>query len=64
MKSNFLIPISELLIQCNADSCCEHITGGVNIYLYVLCVFDCVWVCNSNLEYQQKNISHARPQQN
>ena len=49
MKSNFLIPISELFIQCNADSCCEHITGGVNIYLYVLCVFDCVWVCDSNL---------------
>ena len=21
-------------MQCNTDSCCEHITGGVNIDLY------------------------------
>ena len=25
---------SELSIQCNIHSCCEHITVGVNIYLY------------------------------
>ena len=24
----------QLIIQCNTDSCCEHLTGGVNIYLY------------------------------
>ena len=23
-----------VIIQCNRNSCCEHITGGVNIYLY------------------------------
>ena len=27
--------ISKLFIQCNTGSCCVHITGGVNIYLYV-----------------------------
>ena len=26
--------ISELLIRCNTDSCCECMTGVVNIYLY------------------------------
>ena len=26
--------ISELFIHCNKDNYCEHITGGVNIYLY------------------------------
>ena len=42
--------ISERLIQCNKDSCCEHITGAVNIYLcvgllslFVLCVY--LFVC-------------------
>ena len=51
----------ELFIQCNIDSCCEHITVGVNIYLYgcvsllapefavclyvCVCVFVCVCVC-------------------
>ena len=44
-------------IHCNKDSCCEHITGAVNIYLYgcvsllapecavCLCVCVCVSVC-------------------
>ena len=32
------IDISKVLIQCNKDSCYEHITVGVNIYLY-RCVF-------------------------
>ena len=27
--------ISELFVQCNKDSCCEHITGGVDLDLYV-----------------------------
>ena len=47
--------ISELFIECNTDSCCEHITGGINIYLYgcvsplrVLCVFVCVISNQSN----------------
>ena len=26
--------MSGKFIQCNKNSCCEHITGGVNIYLY------------------------------
>ena len=42
--------ISKLFIQCDTRSCCVHITGGVNIYLYVsvsllvLCVL-CVYLC-------------------
>ena len=31
LESKFLI--SELSSQCNKDSCCNHIAGGVNIYL-------------------------------
>ena len=56
--------ISELFIQCNKDSCGEHITGGVNIYLYicqsicpwVYCMYFCVCsrVCDIKSEYQQK----------
>ena len=30
----YILDISELLIQSNTDSCCVHITGGVNIYLF------------------------------
>ena len=41
------------MIQCNTDSCCEYMAGGVNIYLYgcvsllVLecAVYVCVYVC-------------------
>ena len=29
-----MFDISDLFIQCNKDSCCEHITVGVNIYIY------------------------------
>ena len=46
--------ISELFIQCDKDSCCEHITSGVNIYLYwcvsllapecVVCLCMCLFV--------------------
>ena len=46
--------MSELFIQFNIDSCCGHITGGVDIYLYrfvsllapacVMCVFLCLYV--------------------
>ena len=32
----------ELFIQCNKDSCREHVTGGVNIYIYFY-----VWMCQS-----------------
>ena len=53
----YILDISELFIQCNTDSCCKHITGGVNIYLYEcvnllapecavsLCECVCVCVC-------------------
>ena len=73
MESNFF-DISELSIQSNKDSWCEHITGGVNLYLWVCkttgpwvyCVFACVCVCVSvcdiKLEYQQKTTLCARPQ--
>ena len=37
MKKNF--DIRELFIQCNTRSCCEHIIGGVNIYLSGPCVY-------------------------
>ena len=61
--------ISELFIQCNKNSCCEHITGGVNIYLYgcvsllapesvvslyVCCVHMCVFVCDIKSDHLQK----------
>ena len=49
------LDIGKLLIPCNRNSCCEHITDGVNIYLYrcvsilaptcPLCVCVCVCVC-------------------
>ena len=49
-----IFDISKLFIQCNTDSCCEHITGGVNMYLYggvsllapdrVVCVRVCVFI--------------------
>ena len=56
---NWIFVINELCIQCNKDSCCEHITGGLNIFLWVCqsigpwmycvfvraCVCVCVWVC-------------------
>ena len=29
-----MFDISKLFIQCNTHNSCEHITGGVNIYLY------------------------------
>ena len=49
-RSHKVFFINELFIQCNTDSCCEHITGDVNIYLHYLCrSFDpslcCVCVC-------------------
>ena len=28
------LDIGKLLIQCNRNCCCEHVTGGVNICLY------------------------------
>ena len=33
-EENKISGINELFIQFNTDSCCEDITGGVNIYLY------------------------------
>ena len=29
-----IFDISELFIQYNTDICCEHITGGITIYLH------------------------------
>lgn len=51
---------SDLFIHCNKHSCSEHITGGVNIFLYgcvslmllECCVFVCV--CDIESQYQQK----------
>ena len=31
----WFLNIGELSIQSNKDSCCEHIAGGVNIYIYL-----------------------------
>ena len=36
--------ISKIFIQCNIGSCCVHIIGGVNIYLF-MCVSLLVHVC-------------------
>ena len=55
-------------------SCCEHITGGVNIYLHgcvcllapecavYLSVCVCLCVCDIKLKYQQKTTLCDRPQ--
>ena len=39
-----IFDISKLFVQCSTDSCCGHITGGVNIYLYG-CISLLVAVC-------------------
>ena len=36
--------MSKLIIQCNTDSCYVHVTGSVNIYLY-MCVRLLVLLC-------------------
>ena len=53
----YIFDVSELFIQCDLDSCCGHMTGGFNIYLYgcvsllvpecavYLCSHVCVFVC-------------------
>ena len=46
-------------IQCNTDSCCEHMTGGVNIHLYGCVsrlvpecpVYLCVYVCETHSKF-------------
>ena len=55
-----------LSVLCDKDNCCEHITGGVNVYLYglfsllapkcavCLCVCLCLFVSNIKSEYQVK----------
>ena len=53
VESKFLISVNYSFNQCKRSSCCEHITGVVNIYLYecvsllapecAVCV--CVFVC-------------------
>ena len=51
-----IFSISKLFIQCNTGYYCVHITGGVDIYLYVyvsLCPA-CVCVYNIKLEHWQK----------
>ena len=43
------------IIQCNTDSSCEHMAGGVNVYLYgcvsllvpECAVYLCVYVCET-----------------
>ena len=46
------------IIQCNTDSCCEHMAGGVNIHLYgcvSLLVPECaVYLCVYVYETQSK----------
>ena len=38
--------VSEWLIQCNTDSCCEYVIGGANMYLWVslLVSISCVYL--------------------
>ena len=35
LKLSGTIGFCELFIQCNKDSCYEHVTGGVNMYIYM-----------------------------
>ena len=75
MESKFLISVnySFSVIKIAAG---EHITGGVNIYLYgcvsllapecavcLLCVCVCVCVCDIISEHQQKTTLCVRPPQ-
>ena len=77
-KVNFLISAnvssnviqSKLFIQCNTESCCEHITGSININLCAVSVHWpvctmclCLSMCDIKLEYKQKAKSYVRPQQ-
>ena len=59
MESKYF-DIIELFIQYNTDSCCEYVTGDVNIYLYgctsvlvskhvCLCVCVCVWSIKNHI---------------
>ena len=41
-SQKYILDISKLFIQCNTYSCCEHITSGVNIF---------IWVCQSISPY-------------
>ena len=67
-KVNFSIFkfFSELFIQYSKDSCCEHITIVVNIYLFgyvTLLATECtvrVCVCDIKSEYLQKTMSCVR----
>ena len=61
VESKFLISIN----YCNKNSCYEHITVGVNIYLYgvsilapecVVCLCVCVSVCLCEIK-SKKNIT-------
>ena len=59
-----------------APGCCEHITDGVNIYLYgclslltlecnvclCMCICVCLFLCDNKSEYQQKTTLCVRPQ--
>ena len=45
VESKFLISHSESFIHCNKDSSCEHIPGGVNIYLYGCVSLLTPWLC-------------------
>ena len=66
-RRKYIFDINELFIQCNKDSCCEHITDDVNIYLYgcvsllapecavCLCVYVFVCVCVISNQITSKN---------
>ena len=73
--TKYVFDISELFIQCNTDSCCEHISGGAYICLYrcvslltpvcALClsVFVCGCVCVwYQIRVLAKTTLCARPQ--
>ena len=67
-----MFDVIEFFIHCNKDSCCEHVTVGLNIYLYgsiilltpecAVCVCVCVCVCDIKSGYQQKATSCVKPQ--
>ena len=73
ISANYLLNVIQrkLFIKCNTESCCEHITDSIDIYLCacasqlapVYAMYLCLSMCDIKSEYQQKAKSCVRPQQ-
>ena len=65
----FFIPLFflyYLFIQCNKDSCCVHIIGGIKLYLCLLVPAHPVSICEGDIkpEDQQNHIICIKPSVN